>query len=181
MANRDFVCSRILHDGNESLHNRDTVLHQGDHLLIVCASDEADVIVTFIGSQVKVDKEFDQGHYPLVSKRILVTEEDVNGKTLSQLSLSGKFGVNATRIYRVGVELLARPAQRLQVGDRIRVVGPSDAVDRLAARLGNSHNQLDHPNILTIFVGIFIGILFGSLPIAMFLRIITAQVLIMIL
>ena len=166
MANRDFVCSRILHDGNESLPNRDTVLHQGDHLLIVCASDEADAIVTFIGSHVKADKEFDQGHSPLVSKRILVTEEDVNGKTLSQLSLSGKFGVNATRIYRAGVELLARPDQRLQVGDRIRVVGPSDAVDRLAARLGNSHNQLDHPNILTIFVGIFIGILFGSLPIA---------------
>ena len=166
MANRDFVCSRILHDGNESLPGRDTVLHQGDHLLIVCASDEADAIVTFIGSQVKADKEFDPGHSPLVSKRILVTEEDVNGKTLSQLSLSGKFGVNATRIYRAGVELLARPDQRLQVGDRIRVVGPSDAVDRLAARLGNSHNQLDHPNILTIFVGIFIGILFGSLPIA---------------
>lgn len=166
MANRDFVCSRILHDGNESLPNRDTVLHQGDHLLIVCASDEADAIVTFIGSQVKADKEFDQGHSPLVSKKILVTEEDINGKTLSQLSLSGKFGVNATRIYRAGVELLARPDQRLQVGDRIRVVGPSDAVDRLAARLGNSHNHLDHPNILTIFVGIFIGILFGSLPIA---------------
>ena len=166
MANRDFVCSRILHDGNESLPNRDTVLHQGDHLLIVCASGEADAIVTFIGSQVKADKEFDPGHSPLVSKRILVTEEDVNGKTLSQLSLSGKFGVNATRIYRAGVELLARPDQRLQVGDRIRVVGPSDAVDRLAARLGNFHNQLDHPNILTIFVGIFIGILFGSLPIA---------------
>lgn len=166
MANRDFVCSRILHDGNESLPNRDTVLHQGDHLLIVCASDEADAIVTFIGSQVKADKEFDPGHSPLVSKRILVTEKDVNGKTLSQLSLSGKFGVNATRIYRAGVELLARPDQRLRVGDRIRVVGPSDAVDRLAARLGNSHNQLDHPNILTIFVGIFIGILFGSLPIA---------------
>ena len=76
----------------------------------------------------------------------------------------GKFGVN-----------------RLQIGDRIRVVGPSDAVERLAARLGNSHNQLDHPNILTILVGIFIGILFGSLPLAMFLRIITAQVLILIL
>lgn len=165
MANRDFVCSRILHDGTESLPNRDTVLHQGDHLLIVCASDEADAIITFIGRQVEADNEFEAGHSPLVSKRILVTEEDVNGKTLSQLSLSGKFGVNATRIYRTGVELLARPDQRLQVGDRIRVVGPADAVDRLAARLGNSHEHLDHPNILTIFVGIFIGILFGSLPI----------------
>jgi putative transport protein len=115
---------------------------------------------------VEADKEFAAGPSPLVSKRIRITEEDVNGKTLSQLSLSGKFGVNATRIYRAGVELLARPGQRLQVGDRIRVVGPSDAVDRLSARLGNSHDHLDHPNILTIFVGIFIGILFGSLPIA---------------
>ena len=165
IANRDFVCSRILHEGYVSVPNKDTVLHSGDHLLIVCASDEADAITTFIGLQVDAEKEFDSGHSPLVSKRILVTEEDVNGKTLSQLSLSGRFGVNATRIYRSGVELFARPDQRLQFGDWIRVVGPADAVDRLAARLGNSHDHLDHPNILTIFVGIFIGILFGSLPI----------------
>ncbi len=166
MANRDFICSRILHNGNESLPNKDTVLHHGDHLLIVCAKDEAEAIVTFIGRQIEKENEFEAGNSPLVSKRILITEDDVNGKTLSQLSLSGKFGVNATRIYRTGVELLARPDQRLQVGDRILVVGPSDAVDRLAARLGNSNDHLDHPNILTIFVGIFIGILFGSLPIA---------------
>jgi putative transport protein len=166
MANRDFVCSRILHDGIVSLPTKDTVLHPGDHLLIVCAIDEAEAIVTFIGKRVDADKEFDAGHSPLVSKRILVTEEDVNGKTLSQLCLSGKFGVNATRIYRSGVELFARSDQRLQVGDRIRVVGPADAVERLAARLGNSHDHLNHPNILTIFVGICIGILFGSLPIA---------------
>lgn len=166
MANRDFVCSRILHDGIVSLPTKDTVLHPGDHLLIVCAIDEAEAIVTFIGKRMDADKEFDAGHSPLVSKRILVTKEDVNGKTLSQLCLSGKFGVNATRIYRSGVELFARSDQRLQVGDRIRVVGPADAVERLAARLGNSHDHLNHPNILTIFVGICIGILFGSLPIA---------------
>ena len=166
MANRDFVCSRILHDGDVSLPTNDTVLHPGDHLLIVCAIDEAEAIVTFIVRRIDADKEFDAGHSPLVSKRILVTEEDVNGKTLAQLCLSGKFGVNATRIYRSGVELFARSDQRLQVGDRLRVVGPADAVERLAARLGNSHDHLNHPNIMTIFVGIFIGILFGSLPIA---------------
>ena len=165
IANRDFVCSRVLHNGKVSIPVRDTVLHTGDRMLIVCASDEAEALVALIGKQVDADKEFDSGHSPFVSKRILVTEEDVNGKTLSQLSLSGKFGVNATRIYRAGVELFARPDQRLQVGDRIRVVGPADAVDRLAARLGNSHDHLDHPNILTIFIGIFLGILFGSLPI----------------
>lgn len=166
LANRDFVCSRILQAGEIYLPTKDTVLHPGDHLLIVCAEDEAEAIITFIGRQVETDHEFDGSHSPLVSRRILVTEDDVNGKTLAQLSLSGKFGVNATRIYRAGIELFARPDQRIQVGDRIMVVGPSDAVDRLAARLGNSHDHLDHPNILTIFIGIFVGILFGSLPIA---------------
>ena len=166
LSSRDFVCSRIHQNGAVNIPNKDTVLHLGDHLLIVCACDETEAIITFIGKEVDADKEFDISHSPMVSRRILVTEEDVNGKTLAQLSLSGKFGVVATRIYRAGIELFAKPSQRIQVGDRIRVVGPSDAVDRLASRLGNSQKHLDHPNILTIFIGIFIGIIFGSLPIA---------------
>ena len=166
LSNRDFVCSRIQQNGIVNIPNKDTVLHLGDHLLIVCACDETEAIITFIGKEVDADKEFDISHSPMVSRRILVTEEDVNGKTLTQLSLSGKFGVVATRIYRAGIELFAKPSQRIQVGDRIRVVGPSDAVDRLASRLGNSQKHLDHPNILTIFIGIFVGIIFGSLPIA---------------
>ena len=166
LSNRDFVCSRIHQNGIVNIPNKDTVLHLGDHLLIVCACDETEAIITFIGKEVDADKEFDISHSPMVSRRILVTEEDVNGKTLTQLSLSGKFGVVATRIYRSGIELFAKPSQRIQVGDRIRVVGPSDAVDRLASRLGNSQKHLDHPNILTIFIGIFVGIIFGSLPIA---------------
>ena len=166
LSNRDFVCSRIQQNGIVNIPNKDTVLHLGDHLLIVCACDETEAIITFIGKEVDADKEFDISNSPMVSRRILVTEEDVNGKTLTQLSLSGKFGVVATRIYRAGIELFAKPSQRIQVGDRIRVVGPSDAVDRLASRLGNSQKHLDHPNILTIFIGIFVGIIFGSLPIA---------------
>ena len=166
LSNRDFVCSRIQQNGIVNIPNKDTVLHLRDHLLIVCACDETEAIITFIGKEVDADKEFDISHSPMVSRRILVTEEDVNGKTLTQLSLSGKFGVVATRIYRAGIELFAKPSQRIQVGDRIRVVGPSDAVDRLASRLGNSQKHLDHPNILTIFIGIFVGIIFGSLPIA---------------
>ena len=166
LSNRDFVCSRIQQNGIVNIPNKDTVLHLRDHLLIVCACDETEAIITFIGKEVDADKEFDISNSPMVSRRILVTEEDVNGKTLTQLSLSGKFGVVVTRIYRAGIELFAKPSQRIQVGDRIRVVGPSDAVDRLASRLGNSQKHLDHPNILTIFIGIFIGIIFGSLPIA---------------
>lgn len=166
LANRDFVCSRILHDGAVNLPSKDTVLHIGDRLLIVCVYDEAEAISTFIGKTVDGVEEFDNNSSQIVSRRILVTEKDVNGKTLSQLSLSGKMGVNVTRIYRSGIELFARPGQIIQVGDRLRVVGPSDAVERLASRLGNSQKHLDHPNILTIFVGILLGIVFGSLPIA---------------
>ena len=166
LSNRDYVCSRILQDGKLYLPSKDTILHVGDHMQIVCAEDESEAIIAFIGQKVNVDMEFEDKHSPLVSRRILVTESDVNGKTLAQLSLSGKFGVNVTRIYRSGVDLFARPGQRIQIGDRLRVVGPQDAVDRLADRLGNSHKHLDHPNILTIFIGIFVGILFGSLPIA---------------
>lgn len=166
LANRDFVCSRILHESKVEMPTNETTLHTGDCLQIVCAYDEAEAITAFIGKNVDADKKFDDKHSPFVSRRILVTEKDVNGKTLSQLSLSGKFGVNVTRIYRSGIELFARPGLRIQIGDRIRVVGPSDAVERLAARLGNSLGHLDNPNIFTIFVGIFLGILFGSLPIA---------------
>lgn len=166
LANRDFVCSRILHNDTVNLPSKDTVLHIGDRLLIVCVYDEAEAISTFIGKTIDSVKEFDDSHSQIVSRRILVTEKDVNGKTLSQLSLSGKMGVNVTRIYRSGIELFARPDQVIQVGDRLRVVGPSDAVERLASRLGNSQKHLDHPNILTIFVGILLGIIFGSLPIA---------------
>lgn len=166
LTNRDYICSRILQDGKVCLPSKNTVLHLGDHLQIVCAKDDEEAIVTFIGQKISIDTEFEDKHSPLISQRILVTEADVNGKTLAQLSLSGKFGVNVTRIYRSGVDLLARPDQRIQIGDRIRVVGPHDAVERLAARLGNSHKHLDHPNILTIFVGILVGIIFGSIPIA---------------
>lgn len=165
LANRDFVCSRILHNGSVDLPSKDTALHLGDRLQIVCVYDEAEAISTFIGKTVDGVEEFDDNHSQIVSRRILVTEKDVNGKTLSQLSLSGKMGVNVTRIYRSGIELFARSNQIIQVGDSIRVVGPSDAVERLASRLGNSQKNLDHPNILTIFVGILLGIIFGSLPI----------------
>lgn len=166
LANRNFVCSRILHDGTVNLPSKDTVLHIGDRLLIVCVYDEAEAISTFIGKTIDSVKEFEDNHSHIVSRRILITEKDVNGKTLSQLNLSGKMGINVTRIYRSGIELFARPDQIIQVGDRLMVVGPSDAVERLADRLGNSQKDLDHPNILTIFVGILLGIIFGSLPIA---------------
>lgn len=102
----------------------------------------------------------------MVSKRILVTRSSINGKTLGQMHFSSAYGVNVTRVTRQGMDLFVIPSLSLQVGDRIIVVGPEDAVNRVAAVMGNSIKRLDAPNIATIFVGVFIGILFGSIPVA---------------
>lgn len=162
--NRDFVCSRILHDGHVSIPTGSTIFHIGDKLFVVCAENDAEAIIAFIGPTINVDwKKQDE---PMVSKRILVTRSSINGKTLGQMHFSSAYGVNVTRVTRQGMDLFAIPSLSLQVGDRIMVVGPEDAVNRVAAVMGNSIKRLDAPNIATIFVGVFIGILFGSIPVA---------------
>lgn len=162
--NRDFICSRILHDGHVSIPNGSTIFHIGDKLFVVCAENDAEAIIAFIGPTINVDwKKQDE---PMVSKRILVTRYSINGKTLGQMHFSSAYGVNVTRVTRQGMDLFAIPSLSLQVGDRIMVVGPEDAVNRVAAVMGNSIKRLDAPNIATIFVGVFIGILFGSIPVA---------------
>ncbi len=161
--NREFVCSRILQHGHVSIPRRDTVFHVGDQLFIVCAEDDAEAIIAFIGPKIEVDWE--KQDTPMVSRRILITQSNINGKTLGEMHFSSMYGVNVTRVNRSGMDLFANRNLTLQVGDRLMVVGPQDAVDRVAAKMGNSLKRLDHPNIVTIFVGIFVGILFGSLPI----------------
>lgn len=163
--NRDFVCSRILHEGHVSIPNGSTVFHIGDKLFVVCAENDAEAIIAFIGPVINID--WKKQYEPMVSKRILVTRSAINGKTLGQMHFSSAYGVNVTRVTRQGMDLFASPSLSLQVGDRIMVVGPEDAVNRVAAVMGNSIKRLDAPNIATIFVGIFIGILFGSIPIAL--------------
>ena len=162
--NRDFVCSRILHDGHVSIPNSDTVFHYGDQLYIVCAAADAEAIIAFIGPVIQVD--WDQQDQPMVSKRVLVTKPSINGKTIADLHLSRVHGVNITRLTRQGMDIFASASLPLQIGDRLMVVGPEDAVNRVANLMGNSIRRLDAPNIATIFIGIIIGIIFGSLPIA---------------
>jgi len=162
--NRDFVVSRILHDGHVSIPNRDTIFHVGDQMYIVCAESDYEAIVAFIGPVVEVD--WAQQDQPLVSKRILVTNPKINGKTLGEMHFSSVHGVNVTRFTRHGMDLFASTSLPLQVGDRIMVVGPEDAVERVTNLMGNSVRRLNAPNIATIFVGIFLGLIFGSLPIA---------------
>ena len=152
--NRDFVCSRIVQNGELSIPNRNTVLHVGDQMLIVA----------FIGP--KIDVDFEQQDQPLVSKRILITNPSINGKSLMSMHFSSVHGVNVTRVTRHGIDLFASAGLPLQVGDKIMVVGPEDAVERVSSMMGNSLRKLNAPNIATIFVGIFLGLIFGSIPIA---------------
>ena len=160
--NRDFVVSRIVHEGELSIPNRNTVFHLGDQMLIVCAEADQEAIMAFIGP--KLDIDFEQQDQPLVSKRILITNPKITGKTLGSMHFSSVYGVNVTRVTRHGMDLFASASLPLQVGDRIMVVGPEDAVDRVANIMGNSIRRLEAPNIATIFVGVFLGIIFGSLP-----------------
>ena len=161
---RDFVCSRILQNGHVSIPNRDTVFHIGDQLFVVCAEDDAEAIIAFIGPKIEVDWE--KQDTPMVSRRILITQPKMNGKQLGEFHFSSMYGVNVTRVNRSGMDIFASRNLTLQVGDRVMVVGAQDAVECVAGLMGNSLKRLDHPNIVTIFVGIFLGILFGSLPIA---------------
>ena len=162
--NRDFVVSRLVHEGELCIPNRNTVFHLGDQMLIVCAEADQEAIMAFIGP--KLDIDFEQQDQPLVSKRILITDPKVNGKTLASMHFSSVHGVNVTRVTRHGIDLFASAGLPLQVGDKIMVVGPEDAVERVSTRMGNSLRKLNAPNIATIFVGIFLGLIFGSFPLA---------------
>ena len=164
---RDFVCTRIIQDGHMITPNANTVLRLGDRMFLVCAEDDSEAIMAFIGPKIEQDWDAtNQQDKPMVSRRILVTQPNINGKTLGELHFSSMYGVNVTRVNRSGMDLFAARQLRLQVGDRVMVVGPQDAIERVANLLGNQLRRLDHPNIVTIFVGILCGILFGSLPIA---------------
>ena len=161
---RSFVCSRIRHEGHVDIPNHETVFHMGDQLYIVCSEEDAEAITAFIGKEVQVDWE--KQDTPMVSRRILITKSEINGKKLGEMHFRSMYGVNVTRVNRSGMDLFADPNLTLQVGDRVMTVGEQDAVERFANVLGNSLKRLDHPNIVTIFIGIFLGIFLGSLPIA---------------
>ena len=165
--NRDIVCSRLLHNGEVSIPNSKTKFEVGDELLVVCAEADAEAIKAFIGPEVEAewDREKDEVQH-FVSRRIIVTRPEMNGKTLGKMHFSSVYGVNVTRISRQGMDIFAGRNHHFHVGDKIQVVGPEENVNRVAEIMGNSVKRLDAPNIATIFVGIMVGIIFGSLPFA---------------
>lgn len=160
----DFVVSRMMRpDGAIIIPKSTTQIHTDDLLLIVCSATDADVFRAVLGTEEKMDWTSTQT--PVYSRRILITKSEYNGRSLGSLRLHNGYRLNATRVNRAGVDLLATPNLRLQMGDRITVVGDLDDIERLAARLGNSMKRLNQPNLITIFVGIILGIILGSINI----------------
>jgi putative transport protein len=150
-------------DGEFVIPKSSSEIHLGDKLFIVCSAQDASRFTAVIGNQVEMDWEDVQA--PVYSRRIVVTKSEYNGVTLGSLRLHNGYKLNATRVNRAGVDLLAAPNLRLQMGDRLTVVGNLEDIDRLADKLGNSMKRLNNPNLITIFVGIILGIILGSINI----------------
>lgn len=163
LVNRKFVISRIRHQGEkQELVNSETILHIGDQILVISNPKDIEAITVFFGKQ--IDVKWENENTNLVSRRILITKPELNGKTLSQLRIRRNFGASITRINRSGVDLVAAPNLQLQMGDRVTVVGSELAVSHAEKILGNSLKRLNHPNLIPIFIGIALGCVLGSIP-----------------
>lgn len=161
LIGKRFVVSRVYHiDGKTEIASSKTVLFEGDKLSVIAQLNDVDALTAFIGSVTTVDSSNDT----LSVRNIIVTKSKINGKTLGQLQLRNNFGVNITRINRAGIDLVATANLSLQIGDRLKVVGEESAIETVEKILGNSIKQLREPNLIAIFLGIFIGIIFGSIP-----------------
>ncbi len=159
----DFVISRLMdQSGNIIIPTSATQVRTGDKLFVVISTTDTPRFESVVGPEIEMDWE-DVTPSRVVSRRILITKSQYNGVALGALRLHSAYQLNATRVNRAGVDLLASPNLRLQMGDRITVVGDLNDIDRLANRLGNSMKRLNEPNMITIFVGIMFGIIVGSI------------------
>ena len=167
LINRQFVVSRIAHKDNSIIiADASSILSLGDRLLVVCTAEDSEAIIAFIGHEIQMEeKEWKAFDSQLVSRRIVITRNEINGKRFADLRLRTKYGINITRVNRAGVDLIPYQGMELQVGDRVMVVGTEKAVEQVASLLGNSLKKLNHPHIITIFLGIFFGVILGSIPI----------------
>ena len=162
VINCNFVVSRLMRaDGTIVIPKSETEIHIGDKLLVVMSAQDEDRLKAVVGPEIEMDWKAMPS--PVVSRRILITKGNYNGATIGSLRLRMGYKLNATRVNRAGVDLLASPGLRLQIGDRLTVVGNEEDINRLATKLGNSMKRLNEPNLITIFVGILLGIVLGSL------------------
>lgn len=168
LEHRDFVISRVWRDSNKQIEiaSANTVLQENDKVFVITTETDAETIKTFIGEEIDMErKQWIRMESQFINRRILITKPELNGKKLGQLKLRKLYGINITRINRAGVDLVATPGLTLQVGDRVNVVGTETAVSNVEKVLGNSMKRLNEPNLITIFIGIALGIVLGSIPI----------------
>ncbi len=167
LINRQFIISRVLHEnGHIDIANAQTPLTVGDRVLIVTTTDNIDFIVDFIGDRIDMDKEeWERLDHQFISRRIMITKSKLNGKHIGELKLRSGYGVTVTRVNRAGVDLIPNHGLQLQMGDRVTVVGSEASINAVSKILGNSMRRLNEPNLIPIFVGIFLGVVLGSIPI----------------
>jgi putative transport protein len=164
LINRNFVITRYRRRGGDiETPSATTVLQKGDDLLIVTSVDAASAILAFMGKETSF--EWTNAHTNLISKNVIITKPELNGKTITQTRIRS-FGVNVTRIHRAGMDLVPNHYLHLQLGDGLQLVGTDSAVQKAEEKLGNSLKSLDEPNLFPIFLGITLGVLAGSIPFA---------------
>ncbi|WP_308764279.1 putative transporter [uncultured Bacteroides sp.] len=166
-----FVISRLWRDGNVSIPTSEKIIKEGDRLLVVTAEKDVLALTVLFGQQEntdwnKEDIDWNAIDRQLVSQRIVVTRPELNGKKLGSLRLRNTYGINISRVYRAGVQLLATPELTLQLGDRLTVVGEAAAIQNVEKVLGNAVKSLNEPNLVAVFVGIVLGLALGAIPFA---------------
>lgn len=172
LTDKHFVISRVWRNGKVSIPTSDTLLHEHDHLLIISVKSDVENIKVLFGEQEnvdwnKADIDWNAIDSQLISRRIAVTRNRVNGVKLGSLRLRNLYGINITRVNRAGIDLLASPDLRLQIGDRLTIVGEANSVNTVEKILGDEIKRLNNPNLLAVFIGISLGMLLGALPITL--------------
>ncbi len=166
-----FIISRLWHDGEVCIPTSDTSLTSGDRILVVTNEKDVPALTVLFGEEDKTtdwnksDIDWNSVDRELISQRILITKPEINGRKLGSLHLRNNYGVNTTRIFRSGMQILARPQLRLQLGDRITVVGEAKAVSKVRDLMGNAVKSLGEPNLLSVFIGLTLGLVLGAIPI----------------
>lgn len=169
MDESKFVVSRLWRDGKVILPNAQTRLQQNDRILVITQQRQVAQLTIYFGQRDETnwnrnDVDWNALDSKLISQRILITRANINGRHLGDLQLRNRYGVNVSRVQRSGIQLVATPNLTLRMGDRVTVVGEAESIKRVATELGNVVKRLDEPNMVTIFIGILLGLLLGSIP-----------------
>lgn len=170
LTDKHIIISRIWKNGKVAIPESATVLHEGDHILAVLKKSDVQAFHVLFGKQESTDwnrPDIDWDNIDgsdLMSKHLLVSRKELNGVKIGSLHLRNSFAINITRVSRAGIELVAHPGLRLQLGDRVTVVGEETAIKKVSEILGNEQKVLRNPNLVALFIGIFLGVVIGSIP-----------------